>query len=80
MKIKLRSLFFTFIFGMCGLAQACIWDAKTLAEEQKEHPTLADAILHPQSPKPDIAGLTKHLQELQQNAKTNDPAWWNELA
>jgi hypothetical protein len=48
--------------------------------EKHEHPTLADAILHPKTEKPDVKSLTADIQKLKANPQTNDPMWWNNLA
>ncbi len=79
-KFWVGSVLFILVFGFgCG-AQACIWDSKTLAQEKQDHPTLAEAILHPKANAPDLKGLEARVQELTAKPNTNDPAWWNDLA
>jgi tetratricopeptide (TPR) repeat protein len=77
---KFGSGIFLFVFSFSGMAHACIWDAKTLSEEKHEHPTLAEAILHPKTEKPDVKSLTEEIQKLKAAPNTNDPMWWNNLA
>ena len=80
MNNQLGSVIFLVVFGISSLAQACINDSKTLWEEKHQHPTLAQAILSPKTEKPDVKSLTEDLQKLKANPKTNDAAWWNDLA
>jgi len=68
------------LFGFAGLTQACIWDAKTLWAEKHDHPTLAQAILHPKTEKPDTNSLLQDLAKFKAAPNTNDPMWWNNLA
>lgn len=71
---------FMLLFGPGEPAQACIWDARTLATEKQEHPTLAQAILSPKTKPPDTKSLNDEIQKLNANPKKDDPAWWNNLA
>jgi hypothetical protein len=60
-------------------AQACINDSRTLSQEKRYHPKLADAIFD--KPEPiDTRELNKHIEELNSNPKRDDASWWNELA
>src|SRR4051812_48846925 len=68
------------VFLAAGAARACINDSKTLWEEKHQHPTLAQAILSPNVERPDVKSLAEELQKLKSNPKTNDVAWWNEVA
>lgn len=70
----------TLMFGPHDSAHACIWDARTLATEKQEHPTLAQAILTPKTERPDAKSLNDEIQKLNANPKKDDPAWWNNLA
>jgi hypothetical protein len=79
-KSRFGTVLFLVIFGFGRITQACIWDSKTLWEEKREHPTLAQAILSAKQETPDIDELTNRIQRLQANPSTNDPAWWNDLA
>jgi hypothetical protein len=80
MRLRFGGVLIIAVFGLISLARACIWDSKTLTEEQHDHPALAQAILHPKSEAPDVKALTARIQELKTKPQTNDPAWWNELA
>jgi tetratricopeptide (TPR) repeat protein len=69
-------------FTLCsGLAlRACIWDSDTLADEQKKAPDMAALVLGQTNPPPDPGPLRERIQKLQAAPRTNDPAWWNDLA
>ncbi len=81
-RLKFWSVLFSLWFAFGGLTQACINDSisKTLWEEKREHPSLAEAILHPTVETPDLKELTNRIATLQAKPNTNDPAWWNDLA
>ena len=51
-----------------------------LWQEKFFQPSLSQAILSPKVEQPDVKSLTEDLQKLQASPKTNDPAWWNDLA
>ena len=80
MRFLIWSVLVWIVLGFGNRAQACIWDSKTLSAEKREHPTLAEAILHPKTEIPDIKELTNRIQQLNEKPNTNDPAWWNDLA
>ena len=69
-------------FGVGRIAQGCINDSltKPLFQEKWQHPSLAEAILHPTIEKPNVKELTDRLRALQAKPDTNNPAWWNDLA
>jgi hypothetical protein len=69
-----------FTLSICGSVEACIWDSKTLEDEKKKDPTLAEAILSPQAEIPDLISLSNKIQQLRAAPMENDPAWWNDLA
>lgn len=62
------------------VAHACLWDGDTLADEKKQHPTLAEAILHPTNEVADTPRLMAKIESLRAAPKENEPAWWNDLA
>ena len=66
--------------AFCAGGQACIWDSKTPWQEKREHPTLAQAILSTRAEMADIKELNERIQKLRASPRTNDPAWWNDLA
>lgn len=78
MKIAVTTI--VAIFSLLDLAPACIWDSKTLADEKKKDPSLAEAILSPTVEKPETKSLTERIQRLRNAPHENDPAWWNDLA
>src|SRR5438105_15893987 len=63
-----------------GSVQGCIWDSKTLGDEIRKDPTLAKAILSPESPAEDVASLRSRIEKLRSEPKESEPAWWNDLA
>lgn len=77
---KASAVMLLVVFGFAGTARACIWDGTTLADEQKKHPTLAEAILNPKTETPDVPALKTKLAELQSAPRKDDPAWWNDVA
>lgn len=79
-KAKIGSVLFIFVFGFSRLVQACINDSKTLWIEKRQQPTLAQTILSPKIEKPNVKALTEDILKLKTDPKTNDVAWWNELA
>src|SRR5438309_1550818 len=64
----------------CPLSQGCIWDSRTLADEKKQHPTLAKAVLSPANDAPDTEEAKGRIERLRANPREDDPAWWNDLA
>src|SRR5437773_1187611 len=76
----MRTPIWTAVAFFSCTTQACIWDSKTLSEEEREHPTLAQAILHPKAEKADAKRLRTRILELKEKPKENDPTWWNDLA
>ncbi len=80
MRLVFWSVLAAFVLFPCHRAPACINDSKTLSAEKREHPTLAQAILNPKIEKPDVKELNARIQKLNAEPKTNDPAWWNDLA
>src|SRR5256885_3835910 len=62
------------------VTRACIWDSKTLGDEKKKDPTLAQAILSPTVEAPDAKSLTDRIQKLRSAPKESEPWWWNDLA
>jgi tetratricopeptide (TPR) repeat protein len=81
--LKLADLLKLLVFVLLlfsRLARACIWDADTLEDEKKQHPTLAQAILFPTNEIVDAARLTARIEELRAASNENDPAWYNDLA
>ncbi|HZQ46027.1 MAG TPA: tetratricopeptide repeat protein, partial [Verrucomicrobiae bacterium] len=80
MRFPIWSVLVWVFLGFCSPTQACINDSKTLSAEKRQHPSLAQAILSPKIEQPDVKSLTEDIQKLNSNPKTNDPAWWNDLA
>ena len=80
MKTRLRLLLAFLCFGFSTPLPACIWDADTLADEKKSHPTMAAAILGNPPDLGDPAKLRKRIAELNAKRRENDAAWWNDLA
>lgn len=68
------------VFAFAGFAQACITDSKSFSSDQRQHPTISEAILNPTVEKPDVKALTLDIQKIKAAPKTGDVAWWNELA
>jgi tetratricopeptide (TPR) repeat protein len=79
-KQAIRTLIIICLGMFTTAAHACIWDSDTLFQEKWHSPKLADAILKPQSSKPNREALEKRIAGLEANRKENDPAWWNDLA
>ncbi len=65
--------------GLARPAFACIWDADTLEDEKKAHPTLAEAILAPKEPTIDSATLEARITTLRARPNENDVSWSNDL-
>jgi hypothetical protein len=69
---------------MCSVPQvatwACIWDSKTVEDEKRKDPTLAEAILSPVTETPNVRSLTNRINDLRAAPRGKDPAWWNDLA
>ena len=80
MKTRFGLLLTFLCFGFPTLLPACLWDADTLADEKKSHPTMAAAILGNPPDLGDPAKLRKRIAELNAKRRENDPAWWNDLA
>jgi len=66
--------------GAYNLARACIWDSDTLSDEKKHSPTLAAAILSPQTTQVDVKALRTRIVKLQAAPNETDPAWWGDLS
>lgn len=66
--------------GVQNLGRACIWDSDTLSDEKKHSPTLAKAILSPESATIDAQELNRRIQKLRAAPNENDPAWWGDLS
>lgn len=61
-------------------ACACLWDADTLAQEQRHSPQLAEVILGKTPPAVDTRKLGERITRLRAERREDDPAWWNDLA
>ena len=59
---------------------ACIWDADTLSTEGQRSPTLAEIILADAPAATDPKPLRQRIESLRSSPRTDDPAWWNDLA
>jgi tetratricopeptide (TPR) repeat protein len=66
--------------GVHSLARACIWDSDTLSDEKKHSPTLAAAILSPETTRPDVKALRARIEKLRAVPNESDPAWWSDLS
>jgi tetratricopeptide (TPR) repeat protein len=73
-------LFLCLLLLFSRSVHACIWDADTLEDEKKQHPSLAQAILFPTNEVVDAAHLKARIEELRAASNDNDPAWYNDLA
>lgn len=81
--IKAGAVMLLVLFGLAGFGRACVNDSRTgrmLWQKKLLQPSLSDAILSPKAEEPDVKSLTEAIQKLQASPKTNDPAWWNDLA
>ena len=61
-------------------AQACIWDADSLAHKKSRSKDLASAILGKPPPPDDPQKLRAHIAELETHRNETDANWWNNLA
>ena len=61
-------------------ARACIWDADTLASEQRKSPDMAALILGTRRTAPDTNALLRRIETLKAKPREGDPGWWNDLA
>ena len=72
--------------GLIGLislgptSRACIWDADTMVQERLRSSDMASVILKDPPAPPDPIPLRKRIATLTAAPRTNDPAWWNDLA
>jgi tetratricopeptide (TPR) repeat protein len=60
------------------LARACIWDSDTLSDEKKHSPTLAAAIISPETMQADVKALRARIEKLRAVPNESDPAWWSD--
>jgi tetratricopeptide (TPR) repeat protein len=58
----------------------CIWDARTLNEEQKEHPDLAKIILDAGKPRPVDPSIREDIERLRNQPQPDNVDWINKLA
>jgi tetratricopeptide (TPR) repeat protein len=58
----------------------CIWDARTLNEEQKEHPDLANIILNAGKSKPFDPSIRQDIERLRAQPQPDNVEWINNLA
>jgi tetratricopeptide (TPR) repeat protein len=76
--MRLHSLLLVMVCSWHSVA--CIWDSDTLFSEKRARPKMAETILESRPAVIDEKSLLTRIAKLKAEPRTNNVAWWNDLA